>query len=238
MSFRQACVTQPFWFWSSLSSHCWGPPAFVKKCLTIAGLTFDELKGHLTETKNQQVIVIKASITMGTLRSIQVFVFGEAFPAGAYTVSAVSTMINALFVSGGVKKISSLLRIQLKRNGEHISELYLYDLNLEGDTSSDTRLLPGDVIFVFSVGKMVGVSGEVGRPAIYELNGEKNAGELIKLAVGFLPTAYPKATRVNRVNERGDRTDLSGKQWQSLTLQDSGIIQVFPVLDKVEVVAC
>ena len=85
---------------------------------------------------------------MGDLRSIRVFVLGEAEKPGSYTVSGLSTMTNALFVSGGVKKIGSLRNIQLKRNGQLITTLDLYDLLLHGDTSGDRQLLPGDVIFI------------------------------------------------------------------------------------------
>ena len=78
---------------------------------------------------------------------------GEAEKPGSYTVSGLSTMTNALFVSGGVKKIGSLRNIQLKRDGRLVSSLDLYDLLLHGDTSGDHQLLPGDVIFIPPIGR-------------------------------------------------------------------------------------
>ncbi len=119
------------------------------------------------------MIGTQAIVSMGDLRSIRVFVLGEAERRARYTVSGLATVTNALFVSGGVKPIGSLRNIQLKRNGQVVTRLDLYDLLLNGDTSGDVRLLPGDVIFIPPVGSTVGVTGEVRRPAIYELQGRE-----------------------------------------------------------------
>ena len=115
---------------------------------------------------------------MGDLRSIRVFVLGEAQKPGSYTVSGLSTMTNALFVSGGVKKIGSLRNIQLKRDGRLVTTLDLYDLLLHGDTSGDQQLMPGDVIFIPPIGNTVSVYGAVRRPAIYELKDEKTVEQV------------------------------------------------------------
>ena len=79
-----------------------------------------------------QMIGTQASIGIGELRSIRVFVLGDAETPGSYTVSGLSTITNALFVSGGVKKIGSLRNIELKRNGRTVTTLDLYDLLLQG----------------------------------------------------------------------------------------------------------
>lgn len=206
--------------------------------LSVVGLKFDELKNLINETVSQKMIGVSASITMGALRSIQVFVLGEAFRPGAYTVSALSTMTNALFVSGGVTKIGSLRNVQLKRKGKVVNTLDLYNLLLEGNTTDDTRLQPADVIFIPPIGKTVGVKGEVRRPAIYELKKESTTKALVELAGGLLPTAFPAATRVDRISARGDRTLLDANLTQSkglsMAVRDGDVIQIFPVLDKVE----
>ena len=136
---------------------------------------------------------------MGDLRSIRVFVLGEAEKPGSYTVSGLSTMTNALFVSGGVKKIGSLRNIQLKRNGRLVTTLDLYDLLLHGDTSNDRQLLPGDVIFIPPIGKTVSVDGAVRRPAIYELKTEKTVAQAIEIAGGLLPDADGKLGQLERI---------------------------------------
>jgi polysaccharide biosynthesis/export protein len=138
-------------------------------------------------------------VTMGELRSIRVFVLGEAEKPGSYTVSGLSTMTNALFVSGGVKQIGSLRNIELKRNGHLVSVLDLYDLLLHGDTSADRQLMPGDVIFIPPIGVTATVYGAVRRPAIYELKKEKTAEQLIGIAGGLSPDADGKLAQLERI---------------------------------------
>src|SRR6202030_4165041 len=133
---------------------------------------------------SHQLVGSSVSVTMGDLRSIRVFVLGDAETPGSYTVSGLSTMTNALFVSGGVKKIGSLRNIQLKRNGRLVTMLDLYDLLLHGDTSGDRQLLPGDVIFIPPIGDIVSVDGAVQRPAIYELKTEKTVAQAVEIAGG------------------------------------------------------
>ena len=206
--------------------------------INLAGLTFTEARDLLMETVSQQMIGVKASVTMGSLRSIRIFVLGEALQPGSYTVSSLSTMTNALFASGGISKIGSLRNIQLKRRGKLITTLDLYELLLKGDTSKDARLLPGDVIFIPPIGPTVGVSGEVKRPAIYELKKESNVFEAIKLAGGYTPTAYPAATRIERINNNGDRTlldaDLTKLEGKKTRVKDADIIQIYSVLETME----
>lgn len=206
--------------------------------ISVVGLNFRELKALLSETIANKIIGVNVSITMGALRSIQIFVLGEAFRPGAYTISALSTMTNALFVSGGVKEIGSLRRVQLKRKGKIESELDLYDLLLKGDTSGDSKLFPGDVIFIPPLGKTVGIMGEVRRPALYEIKDEKTMKEVIHLAGGLLPTAYPGATRVDRIMPNGDRTlidvDLGESKGLFANVSDGDLIRILPVLDRVE----
>jgi protein involved in polysaccharide export with SLBB domain len=108
-------------------------------------------------------------------------------------------MTNALFVSGGVKKIGSLRKIELKRNGKLISVLDLYDLLLHGDTSGDQQLMPGDVIFIPPIGETASVYGAVRRPAIYELKNEKTVEQLIDIAGGLLPDADGKTAQLERI---------------------------------------
>ncbi|MDC0646797.1 SLBB domain-containing protein, partial [Opitutales bacterium] len=108
---------------------------------------------------------------MGAFRSIRIFLLGEVRKQGAYTVTALSTTINALLSCGGIKETGSLRTIQLKRAGKVISTLDLYDLLLAGDTSADQPLQPGDVIFVPVVQKQITLSGSVRRPAKYEILG-------------------------------------------------------------------
>lgn len=205
--------------------------------VSVSGLSFEDLRSQLQGIVANQLIGQNASITMGPLRSIDVFVLGEAWRPGSYTVSSLSTMTNALFVSGGVTKVGSLRNIRLMRSGQQVTELDLYDLLLRGDTSGDARLQPGDVIFIPPVGRTVGIAGEVRRPAIYEIKDEVSVTEVLSLSGGLTPTAYPEASRIERINARGERTliaaDLSDTT-NPPALADGDFIQINSVMDQLE----
>ncbi len=187
--------------------------------VSVAGLTFQQTRDHITQLVSEQYIGVKAAVSLGELRSIRVFVLGEARTPGSYSVSSLSTIINALYVSGGIKQTGSLRNVQHKRNGKLIGTLDLYDLLLKGDTSDDARLQAGDVIFVPAVGSRAGIDGEVYRPALYEIDKGTSLQELVELAGGLTPQAYPQITKIERTNEdflriiaEADLTQNSGKQ--------------------------
>jgi polysaccharide biosynthesis/export protein len=167
--------------------------------IMVSGMSFEQARAVIEGRVSKQLVGSRVSVTMGELRSIRVFVLGEAEKPGSYTVSGLSTMTNALFVSGGVKKIGSLRNIELKRNGQLVTTLDLYDLLLHGDTREDRKLLPGDVIFIPPIGRTVSVDGAVTRPAIYELKGEKTVNQAIDLAGGLLPDADEKLGQLERI---------------------------------------
>lgn len=206
--------------------------------IAVTGLNFSELRSQINEIVSTQLIGQRASVTLGSLRSIRIFVLGEAFRPGSYTVSALSTMTNALFLSGGITNVGSLRNVQLRRQGETVAELDLYDLLLRGDTSSDVRLLPDDVLFIPPIGKTVGVAGEVIRPAIYELKDEETVLESVMLAGGTLPTAFPQASRIERIDIDGSRTlidiDVSSPAGQVEQVLNGDVIQVYSILDRLE----
>lgn len=173
--------------------------------ISVAGLDFAQAKALLAEQIKQKMIGVSASITMGQLRSIRIFALGDVYRPGSYTVSGLATLSSALFASGGVKKIGSLRSIELKRNGRKVATIDLYDFLLKGDTSKDVRLLPGDVVFVPSIGKTVSIAGEVVRPAIYEIKNEKSVSDILKLAGGLMPKAYLDKAMIERVDAKGEQ---------------------------------
>lgn len=206
--------------------------------INVAGLSYTELKQSLNQRISEQYIGVQSNVSLGELRSIQIFVLGESFKPGAYTVSSLSTVMNALYVSGGLTDIGSLRNIQLKRNGKVISTVDLYDLLLKGDTSNDQRLQSGDVIFIPSVKKMASVAGEVVRPATYELKGEKTVNELIDLAGGLLPNAYKSDARIERVSKSSQQTvvDLNLNTNSGLTtkIKSGDLLKVFNAVEREE----
>jgi len=182
----------------------------------VAGLTFAEVKELIKAKVEQEVIGIKAFVSVGKLRSIRVLVLGEAYKPGSYSVSSLTTVSHALFVSGGVSDIASLRNIQVKRAGKVVANFDLYDLLINGDSSNDIILKPGDVVFIPSVGSQVAVEGLVKRPAIFELKKGETAAQLLKMAGGLKPQAYAKKAIVERFNNNNMKevlsVDFSGNQ--------------------------
>ena len=204
----------------------------------VVGLTFNEMREQINNIVDNQLIGQSAAVTLGLLRSIRIFILGEAFRPGSYTVSGLSTMTNALFVSGGITNVGSLRNVQLRRQGVTVSELDLYELLLRGDTSADQRLLPDDVLFIPPIGPTVGISGEVIRPAIYELKNETTSAEVLALSGGLLPTAFPRSSKIERINENGERTvidvDMSVTSGQQTEVRNGDLLQINPILDRQE----
>ena len=165
------------------------------------GTSFIDLKNHLREKIREQLGQgVQSSITLGAFRSIRIFLLGEVRKQGAYTVSALSTTINALLSCGGIKETGSLRTIQLKRAGKVIATLDLYDLLMRGDTSADQPLQPGDVIFVPVIEKQITISGAVRRPAKYEIKGDETLASAVALAGGALDRSVLDMIRLERMD--------------------------------------
>jgi polysaccharide biosynthesis/export protein len=205
--------------------------------ISVGRLKFEEARALVEQRVKEQLIGTQVSIYMGETRSIRVFVLGDANFPGSYTVSGLSTITNALFVSGGVKRIGSLRNIELKRDGRVIARLDLYDMLLNGDTRADLRLLPGDVILIPPVKRMVGVTGEVRRPALYELKDETNAEQLIRLAGGMTAEADPRLASLDRIDGERKRTvveiDLVANASHAM-LQNGDILHIPTIRPTVE----
>jgi len=168
--------------------------------INVAGQLFSNVQSSIEARVERQMIGVRANVSMGVTRSIRVFVLGEARQPGSYTVSSLGTITTALFAAGGVSEVGSLRRIQLKRRGEIVRELDLYDLLMRGDTTNDTTLLQGDAIFIPPVGATVAIEGEVRRPAIYEFKKEATVVEALNLAGGLTPEADPTNVMLTRID--------------------------------------
>ena len=205
--------------------------------VSIAGLTFYDVKETINQIINNQLIGTKANLTLGNLRSINIFLLGEASKPGMYTISALSTLTNAVFTNGGIKNTGSLRNIQLKRNGAIISDFDFYDLLLKGDTSNDLRLMSGDVVFIPPTQKLVGISGEVKRPGIYELKDNENAEDLISFAGTLKAKADLSSLEIERIDTLVNsfnliNVDLVATPFSKLELKDGDKLSIYPVTEK------
>ncbi|MDH3614649.1 MAG: SLBB domain-containing protein [Gammaproteobacteria bacterium] len=177
--------------------------------VTVANLSFSEFREDVNRRVREMLIGTQVSVTMGQLRTIRIFVLGDVNRPGSYVVDSLATISSALYRSGGISRIGSLRDIQLKRRGNVAARLDLYDLLLKGDTSGDNRLQPGDVIFVTPIGSQVSVTGAVKRPAIYEIRGRADIDDVITMAGGLLPDAYPDGARIERIEAGQERIVIS-----------------------------
>ncbi len=206
--------------------------------ISVVGKRFSQVKADIESRVAQQMIGVRASVSIGDVRGIRVFVLGEVKRPGSYNVSGLATITTALFASSGVKPIGSLRDVQLKRQGAVIRRLDLYDMLLRGDTSDDAKLLPGDVIFVPPVGSTVAVDGEVRRPAIYELQPSSTMADVLQIAGGLTPDADAARASLTRIDERKRRVvldvDLASPAGRSQAARNGDVLRVLrvrPTLD-------
>jgi protein involved in polysaccharide export with SLBB domain len=205
--------------------------------LTVAGLHSDQVEGYLHSAISALYKDFELNVALGQLRSIQIFVLGSARQPGEYTVSSLSTLVDALFASGGPSATGSMRHIQLRRGGQTLTEFDLYDLIQKGDKSHDVRLLPGDVIYFSPIGAQVAISGDINEPGIYELKGETTVGAALKGAGGMTSLADAERAVLERIENHTSREveefalDAPG---QARLLRDGDLLRVFPLSPKFE----
>ena len=208
--------------------------------VTVTGVKYSDLQPYLKGVISRTFRNFDFSVSMGQLRSIQIFVVGQARRPGSYTVSSLSTLVSALFYSGGPLNTGSMRRIQLRRSDTVAMEFDLYDLLLKGDKSKDVTLLPGDVIFIPPVGPQVAMVGSVNTPAIYELKGNTTLAEAVRLAGGFTALTDDNKATVERVVQGEHQTY---RKTVDFSLDDAGlnedlkngdIVRIAPMLPRFE----
>jgi protein involved in polysaccharide export with SLBB domain len=202
--------------------------------LHVAGLQYSQLTDFLRAQLGRVYRNFDLNVNLGQLRSIQVFVVGQVLKPGSYTIGSLSTLLNALFASGGPLPQGSLRDIQLKRRGDTVTHFDLYDLLLHGDKSKDVPLEPGDVIFIPDVGPQVAVLGSVTTPAIYELRAEKSFNEVVALAGGVTNVAAGSKVRVERILNHTERSviNVDLATGDNPPVQNGDMISVASIVDR------
>lgn len=201
----------------------------------VAGLQFAQLNNYLRSQLGRVFRNFDVNANMGQLRSIQIFVVGQAQRPGSYTISSLSTLVNALFACGGPTAHGSMRSIQVKRDDKVITTFDLYDLLLKGDKSKDVPLLSGDVVYIPPVGPLAAIAGSVQVPAIYELKGKETAQDAIQLAGGFSTMAARQTAELDRTSSQGARetVDLSlDKAGLQTPLRDGDILRVLSMVPR------
>jgi protein involved in polysaccharide export with SLBB domain len=200
----------------------------------LAGLPYGQLISFLNVQFGRIYRNFTVNATLGSLRTIQVFVVGQARRPGSFSVSSLSTLLNALFASGGPLPTGSVRDIQVKRGGKTIDHFDLYDLLLRGDKSHDIALATGDVIFIPFAGPQVAVLGSVNHQAIYELKGQTSVAQALGFAGGESALASGADVLLERVYEHANRNieTISLDQSKTEMMQGGDIVSVRAVVDR------
>jgi protein involved in polysaccharide export with SLBB domain len=201
------------------------------------GLPFDKAKTAVSEAMNRYFRNYEMSLTLGKLRTIQVYVVGEVEAPGNYPVSSLATVINALAAAGGPSHTGSLRGVRVTRGVQTVATVDLYDMLLSGDRNKDVQLQNGDTIFVPVIGPVVAVAGEVRRPAIYELNGRTTIPDILKMAGGVAASGSLGRIQVERLENNSGRIALDfvpkggtlEAELAGVELKDRDMVKVFPV---------
>ena len=185
-------------------------------------------------------------VSLGKLRSIQVFVLGDVVQPGGYTLSATTTVMNALYYAGGPTLQGSMRTVRILRGNKTLREIDLYGYVAQGDRTQDTRLENGDVVFVTPAGIRVKLEGEVQHPAIFELRAGETLADLLVLSGGLKSTAYLDRVQIERVIPFEQREPMSqedrrvldvrvsrgdGRPGDGVALFNGDIVRVFAVGD-------
>ena len=201
----------------------------------VSGVQYKDLQGYLKKAVGKIYNNFELTASIAQTRAVQIYVVGHAVRPGTYTLSAMSTLLNALFTSGGPDATGSMRNIQLKRGAQTISTFDMYDMLAKGDKSSDMTLRDGDVIYIPEVGPLVALTGNVKQPAIFELKGPANLSDVLTWAGGFDSAAETKQVIVEKnINNQyktvielvADRA-VSNSQLASIPVNPTDVLRVF-----------
>lgn len=206
----------------------------------VSGMTITQAQTAIQQALNSQLQHERVEISLGRLRTVRIYVVGDVQRPGAYDISALSTLLNALYAAGGPTARGSMRKLEQYRGKELVREIDLYDFLLHGVNSDPDRLLPGDTVLVPPVGPQVSVAGMVRRPAIYELKGGETLKDILALAGGVLVSANINEIRVERTDAHERHTMVSVNIPNGATetaanipdfkLQDGDYVRVAPIL--------
>lgn len=201
----------------------------------VASVPFADLDGHLRTAISRVFHNFDLTVDLGQIRSIQIYLAGEARSPGVYTVSSLSTLVDAIFAAGGPNLQGSLRSIELRRGSETVAHFDLYDLLVHGSKAKDAKLLPGDVIYIPPVGPQVAFTGSVKSPAIYELLPGEILGAGLSDAGGVSALASAARISIERIEGRSDRHAMEvayDRSGLATPLADGDIIRVFSIVPR------
>ncbi len=201
----------------------------------VAGQTFEELKQYIKSLISKKIIGVETMVSLGSMRTMQVFVTGEVKKPGAYNVNGITTLSQLILSSGGVKESGSLRHIVLKRNGKSVGNFDAYNLLLNGDASQDIRLMSGDTLFIPVKKQTIAIEGAVARPAYYELKGASTLEDALNYAGGSTAKAYLPKVSIIRYSTSGKSqftVDLTKRDGRNYVLKNGDEVIVPQVSER------
>ena len=175
--------------------------------IKVAGLTLEDAQQKIKIALSKIYPTIgsgktQVNVSVGDIRSIRVTIIGEVKRPGSYSLSSLSTLMNALYTSGGPNTIGSFRNIYLMRNGKELVKFDLYDFLLKGDLSKNKLLMDEDVIRVAPYTNRVAVKGAIKKQALYDVEEKDHLGDILKFAGGFADMGHKDFVRVKRVGDK------------------------------------
>jgi protein involved in polysaccharide export with SLBB domain len=182
-------------------------------------------------------------VSIGKLRTIQVYVTGEVLRPGGYSLSSMSTAFHALYAAGGPTVNGTLRDIQVVRDGKSLGSIDMYNYLIKGDRSKDVRLQDDDIVLIKPAVKRAALLGSVTHPAIFELKDKETLGSLIAMAGGLRFDAYFDRLHIERIIPFDQRSSyernlldidmnfasLADLQKSPAPIEDGDVVTVFKV---------
>jgi protein involved in polysaccharide export with SLBB domain len=199
--------------------------------VNLNGIKLQDLEPTLRKQIATVFTNVNVSASLGKLRGITVYVVGQARQPGTFNLSSLSTLVNAVFASGGPGVNGSMRRIELKRGGQTVTTLDLYDFIAKGDKSRDAALQPGDVIMIPPAGPRIALTGATDHGGIYEILPGTSLQDVLNLGGGLPVLTSQQKALIERI--ASGQTTSSLRQVQNLTLDAQGVKQVLQDADVV-----
>ncbi len=199
----------------------------------VSGLTLEQAKAKVSRTIGMNYADATIKLSLGQTRTVLVNVMGEVVTPGTYSLSAFSTVFNALYLAGGVNDIGTLRNIKVSRKGKVVTEIDVYDFILNGRLPGNIMLQDDDVIIVGTYNRLVKIEGHIKRPMYYEMKQGESLKTLLTFAGGFMGDAYKEKIRVERRSSEG-LTVHNVDEWDYSTFQneDEDVVVVAPIIER------
>lgn len=201
--------------------------------VAIAGLTAEQAQAKVNSKMGAHYQGSSIKLTVGQTRTVIVNVLGEVVNPGTYTLSAFSTVFNALYLAGGVTEIGTLRNIKVSRGGRIISKIDVYDYILNGKLTGNVMLQDNDAIIVGAYDALVNISGAIKRPMYYEMKEGETLKSLLDYSGGFKSEANKSIISIERKTNEG-LTVHSVEEWDfaSFVVQDGDSVNVKDIIDR------